>query len=253
MDDIRTGARFRALRQRLGWRQQDLAERAGWSQDVISRIERGHLGSMQLDTIRGVAAELEAQLAVQLRWRGGDLDRLMDEGHAKLAGRMIEILHARSWDVRAEVSYSIYGERGSIDLPAWRPDARALLVVEVKTALVSAEETLRKHDEKVRLAARIAMEQFGWQPTTTGRLLVLPDVSTARRRMDRLASVMRAAYAMRGAAARDWLATPRGTFGGAIFISIGGRDARRPPFTQARRRVRRTSGATEPWPGRGAP
>ena len=125
-----------------------------------------------------------------------------------------------------------------MDILAWHTATRTLLVVEVKTELTSAEETLRKHDEKVRLGARIAGEQFGWRPTTVGRLLVLPEGSTARRRLDRIASVLDAAYPIRRGAARDWLARPAGAFAGLVFVtatetsSRGGRSAR------SRRRIR---------------
>jgi Holliday junction resolvase-like predicted endonuclease len=71
----------------------------------------------------------------------------------------------------------VYGERGSIDLLAWHEATRTLLVVEVKTEVASIEATLRKHDEKVRLARRVAADRFGWQATVTSRLLVLPRTS----------------------------------------------------------------------------
>jgi hypothetical protein len=40
------------------------------------------------------------------------------------------------------VTFSIYGERGSIDLLAWHSETRTLLVVELKSELTSIEETL---------------------------------------------------------------------------------------------------------------
>jgi hypothetical protein len=90
-----------------------------------------------------------------------------------------------------------------------------LLVIEVKTDLVSVEETLRKHDEKVRLAPGIAERQFGWRPTTAGRLLVLPDNSTPRRRLARHAGVLRTAYPVAGGPARTWIRTPAGPLDGS--------------------------------------
>ena len=64
MDDVRLGARFRALRHRLGWRQVDLANRAGVTQDDVSRIERGRTANMPLRKLRQVADALEADLAI---------------------------------------------------------------------------------------------------------------------------------------------------------------------------------------------
>lgn len=221
MNDVQIGIRFRALRHRLRLTQSDLAERAGVSQDAISRIERGRLEEVALRTVRRVALELEADLEHLLRWRGGDLDRLVDEGHAALAGRVARLLEADGWQARFEVSYSVYGERGSIDILAWHPAARTLLVVEVKTELVAIEETLRKHDAKVRLAPAIARDRFGWTPAAAGRLLVLPSASTPRRRVDRHKAVMDSAYPLRAATLRNWLRDPAGAAAGLLFVEVG--------------------------------
>jgi transcriptional regulator with XRE-family HTH domain len=223
MEDVRIGARVRALRHRLGWRQADLAAKAGVSQDLVSRIERGRLEGIPLREVRRVVAALDAQLVVGVRWRGGDLDRLIDEGHAALAGRAIRLLGEAGWEVRAEVSYSIYGERGSIDLLAWHPPTRSLLVVEIKTAVMSIEETIRKHDQKARLAGRIAIESLGWRPASVSRLLVLPDQSTARRRVQRHDQVMATAYPTRTSNARTWLRVPAGVVSALIFVPIADR------------------------------
>ncbi len=219
MQDVWIGARFRALRQRLAWRQQDLAARAGVSQHVVSLIERGRLEEVSLAKIRRVARALDADFSSQLRWRGGDLDRLADEGHAAIVDRAVALLGQGGWELRVEVSYSVYGERGSIDVLAWNAGERVLLVVEVKTELVAIEETLRKHDEKARLAARIAAEQFGWNARLVARLLVLPSLPTPRRRVARHAGVMLAAYPDRGTELRRWLVAPtRRAVAGLLFL-----------------------------------
>jgi transcriptional regulator with XRE-family HTH domain len=208
------------LRQRLGWRQQDLAGRADVTQDDVSRVERGRLDAMPIGKVRRIAAALEADLPIGLRWRGGDLDRLMDEGHAALVGLVATALRELGWHVRLEVSFSVYGERGSIDILAWHPAARVLLVVEVKTELVAIEETLRKHDQKARLAPRIASEQFGWKAIGAARLLVLPSLSTPRRRVERHAAVMDVAYPLRGASLRRWIGSPTGPAAGLLFLDV---------------------------------
>jgi len=219
MNDAQIGRRVRALRLRLGRRQRDIAARAGVSQDVISLIERGRLERVSIKVIRRVAQALDAELAMTVRWRGGDLDRLLDEGHAGLIGAVVALLRRHGWQVRAEASYSEYGERGSIDILAWHPVDRTLLVIEVKTELTSVEETLRKHDEKARLAAKVALKQFGWHARTTSRLLVLPDLSTPRRRVERHATVLTVAYPVRGSAVRSWLGTPLDAISGLLFIA----------------------------------
>jgi transcriptional regulator with XRE-family HTH domain len=219
MDDVRIGLLVRAVRHRLGWRQQDVAARACVSQDTVSRIERGQLDALQLRTIRSVLRALEVYLAQEVRWRGGDLDRLADASHAALVSRVCALLESAGWIVRPEVSFAIYGERGSVDVVAWHPEGRILLVVEVKTTLNSVEETLRRHDVKVRLAPRVVADRFGWVPATVGRLLVLPDLSTARRRVASHDHVLRAAYPSRGRDAVAWLRDPSSSRSMMVFLS----------------------------------
>jgi transcriptional regulator with XRE-family HTH domain len=234
VDDIATGRRFRALRQRLGWRQADLGARAGLAQDTVSRIERGRFDGIPVRRLRAVAHALDAQVVISIRWRGGDLDRLVDEGHAVIVGRVASLLDARGWEIRPEVTFAVYGERGSIDVLAWHPPTRTLIVVEVKTELTSVEETLRRHDVKARLAAAIAAERFGWRPAHIARLLVLPDTSTARRRVERHTSVLVRAYPHRGSVVRNWLRDPStpiasSPIAGLVFVTPtrSGRTARK--------------------------
>jgi hypothetical protein len=203
------------------------------SQSVVSFVERGRFDRVSLKAIRSVATALEAEVVLFLRWRGGDLDRLLDEGHASLVGATIDMLQRDGWHVRTEVSYSDYGDRGSIDILAWHPPTRTLLVIEVKTELVSVEETLRKHDEKTRLGPKVAREQFGWHTAATARLLVLPDLSTPRRRVERQAAVLDVAYPMRGQAIRSWLRSPGGSISGLMFVT-----SRRTTAAVSRKRVR---------------
>lgn len=161
MDDVRLGTALRMLRLRRGLRQIDVARRIGSSQQLVSKIERGDLPTVSLGAIREVAEALEATATLELRWRGAALDRLLGERHAGLVANVVALLGRLGWDVVAEVSYSEWGERGSIDVLAWDRTTRSLLVFEVKTELGSIEATLRKHDEKTRLAPRIARSRFG--------------------------------------------------------------------------------------------
>jgi transcriptional regulator with XRE-family HTH domain len=184
VDDVQLGRSIRALRRRRGWRQADLAAAAGVSQTLVSSLERGHLDGVAMGTLRRVLAALDARVEVGVRWRGGALDRLLDERHASLVGRVVEQLQSAGWVVRVEASYAHYGERGSVDVLAFHPASRTLLIVEGKTELASIEATLWKVDEKVRLA-RILANGAGWEARMAARLLVLPSTTTARRAVKR--------------------------------------------------------------------
>jgi transcriptional regulator with XRE-family HTH domain len=223
MNDVQLGRTLRALRRHLGLRQIDLGERAGVSQQWVSDIERGRAAHVTHGTLRRLFLAVDADAVTFVRWRGGELDRLLDEGHADIVGRIVQLLGRRGWQVLTEVTYSEWGERGSVDVLAWHPATRTVLVVEVKTEVASAEELLRRHDAKVRLAPTLALDRFGERPAAIGRLLVVADSPTNRRRVERLRAVIGTAYPARGRDVRLWLRRPAGSLAGAMFIA-GSRD-----------------------------
>lgn len=218
VDDVRLGRFVRAARLRLRWRQCDLAERADVSQQEISIIERGHVGGVPIRTLRSVLRALDASVEYDLRWRGGAIDRLLDERHAALVGATVESLRANGWETRVEVTYSRYGERGSIDVLGWRAVEAALAVGEIKSDFTSVEQTLRKHDEKVRLAPAIVREREGWAPRAVGRVLVLPDTRTSRRRLERARASLASSYPLGQREVRAWLRHPVGSMGGVLLV-----------------------------------
>src|SRR5687768_15752036 len=117
MQDIRLGAAFRAVRLRRGWRQADVAARAGVSRSLVSLIERGHLDSVSLAILRRVAGVLDIRIDLVARWRGGELDRLLNAGHSALHESVAAFFSdLPGWMRAPEVSFSIDGERGVIDI-----------------------------------------------------------------------------------------------------------------------------------------
>ena len=239
MDDQRTGSALRALRRRRGLRQVDVARAAGLSQTTISKAERGHFADLSVGTLRRAFAAVDVRLDVDVWWRAGDLDRLLDERHAGLCSLVANTMTSHGWDVRSEVTFSRYGERGSIDLLAWRPEQAALLVCEIKTELASVEETLRRLDVKRRLASDIAREALGVRPKLVGRVLVLPERSAIRAAVARHETVLRASLPDRGLAVRSWLDRPAGPLSGIWIVSPGRTPAGSGSRPDAGKRVRR--------------
>lgn len=228
MDDVRSGRILRALRRRLGLTQKELGRRAGVSQQMISLIERGHGSRLSASTLRRVFAAVDARWEPTITWRGGELDRLLDEEHSRIVAEVVRRLAERGWDVAVEVTYSEFGERGSIDVLAARHDRAAALAVEVKSDLTAVEATVRKLDEKDRLVRRVVCRQrFGFPPRHVGRLLVLPASQTARRRVRASDRVLTAAFPARGAAVRSWIRRPDGDVSGLLFLAIQERPGRR--------------------------
>lgn len=241
MQDARVGRIVRALRRRRRWRQADLALRAGIGQTTVSLIERGHLEGTPLATLRRVFGALDASIDLEPRWRGGALDRLLDERHAALVGFVVRHLRTSGWETAVEVTFAVYGERGAIDVLAIRSAAQAgdrhgptyhrpeppghrrggttALVVEVKTELTSVEAMLRTLDAKVRLAPELVAARFGRRPSVVGRLVVAPADSTVVRRTRVAADVLEAAIPARGWEVRRWISDPAGPLDGLWLVS----------------------------------
>jgi hypothetical protein len=179
-----------------------------------------------MDALRRVFAAVGAGFDGQVLWRGPALERLLDARHAALVDASATRLQRAGWDVIPEVTYSVFGERGSIDLLGSRRDRLAVVVEEVKSELARAEETLRKLDEKVRLTGGIARDRLGWMPTSIGRILVLPDTDRARRQVGEHAPVFDVALPAKGPEVRAWLREPAGPMAGILFVADIDRDGR---------------------------
>ena len=152
---------------------------------MISKIERGEIAVVPLRVLRAVAGVLGASVDLKLHWHGEGLDRLLDEAHARLVDETVVLLREAGWDVAVGVSFSILGERGSIDVLAWHATTASLLVIEVKSVVPDSQATLHGLDRKARLAPRLA-EERGWECRNVGRLLVVGESSTSRLRISRL-------------------------------------------------------------------
>ena len=75
-------------------------------------------------TVHGVALALDAWVAYSVRWRGGELDRVLSAGHAAMHEALARWLAALpAWELAPEVSFSIFGERGIIDALCWHAES----------------------------------------------------------------------------------------------------------------------------------
>src|SRR2546426_9859049 len=110
-----------------GLRQIDVAVRAAVSQGTVSLIERGHIATLSIATARNVFAAVDAGFEGAVIWRGGGFDHLLDERHARLVGAAVNRLRAAGWEMSVEATYSVYGERGSIDVLAGHKSTRTIL------------------------------------------------------------------------------------------------------------------------------
>ena len=219
----RTIARsLKALRRRKRWSQLRLGNAIGISQSEVSRRARGALESCTVSDVERWSIALGAHLLMDLRVEG---ERpLTDAAHAEMQNWLAGVLRGAGWIVEPEVSFNHYGDRGRIDLLAMHLGARVLLVVEIKTRLLDAQEVIGRVDVKRRVAPIIA-RQRGWSPATVLPALVLKEESTTRRRLVAHAALF-ANYSLRGRSASAWLRQPRRPVPGGMLIVALPRPAR---------------------------
>ncbi len=244
MDGILFGRGFRALRIRRRLTQLDLAGRAGTSRGVIVRIERGGAADVTVETLERVAAPLGARVVCRLSWNGEGLDRLLDSSHAAIVEQVVRILGGAGWLVATEVSFNHFGERGSIDILAFHPGTRLLLVIEVKSVVPDVQASLVTLDRKERLALEIARGR-GWNAVSVSRLLVIREDRTSRRRIEDHAATFANAFPDRARVVRGWLRQPDRVrpLRGLWFLSNGSQTDTTQRVRRPRRRAERGPGA----------
>jgi hypothetical protein len=206
-------------------------------------MERGHFGSQSIDTIRAVASALEIRVDLVGRWRAGDLDRLLNAGHSALHESVARMFRDElpAWILAPEVSFAIFAERGVIDILAWHPGRRALLVIELKTDLADMNELMGTLDRKRRLARQVALAR-GWDPLTVSAWLIISSSRTNRRRIEAHQAMLAAALPDDGRSIRAWLRDPVRPLGGLSFwTDIRPGTGRHSP--RSIRRVRRAAAA----------
>ncbi len=241
MDGSRIGRGLRAIRIRANSTQKEVANRSNVPRAVIASIERGNLARVRVGQLQAVAVALGADLDLALRWNGTELDRLLNAGHSAMHVLVVGTLTAAGWEVVPERSFSIWGERGVIDLLAWHAATRSLLVAELKTEIVDVQRLIGTVDRYRRLAPQV-VDDLGWEPITVGVWVAVAGSPTNRRRLGEHAAVLRAAFPSDGRTVAGWLRRPSGRLAALSFLSDA-RVANRTAARSSRRRVRAASRA----------
>jgi hypothetical protein len=183
-----------------------------------------------------------ARARLTVWWNGAALDRLIDQRHAEVVEAICLRLAGSAWRKATEVTFSEFGERGSLDVFAAQEAANAACIFEAKSEWGSLEETLRRLDVKVRLAPKLCRLTFGFTPRIVGAVVVLPEDRNARRIADRHQATLGTALPARGPEVRRWLREPIGPLRGLWFLSDVGavRSARPPPAQNGQIRSQRS-------------
>jgi len=234
---MRVGALFRVVRLRRGLRQVDVGRSSRTSQQLVSLLELGQVERVGLTSARRVGAALGIHLDLEPRYRGADAYRLLDAGHAAVVETIVRRLHGLGWASEVEFTFNHFGERGSVDVLAWREQGSVVAVIEVKTRLVDVQDTLSALDRKVRIVPQLVRGQRGWRPRVVGRILILPDTTSNRSAVARHSATLRAVMPATSREVLHWWRDPGASTGGIWFLSgtshVGGKR-----LTAGRRRVR---------------
>lgn len=265
MEDQAVGAVFRAVRLRRRLRQEDVAAAARMDRAWVSRVERGQLGAASVGRLRELGAVLEIQLDLVARYRGGEVARVVSERHARMHELVAELLvPAPGWEFASEVTFSLWGERGVIDILAWHAGRRVLLVIELKTEIPDPAGLVAQVDRYRRLAPEIARNR-GWRPAVIATWVLVAESDMNRRQLARHRALLRNAFPLDGRSLRRWLRDPvvrsiRGAGGqeraaGPVQLSglgfladaaTGITNGRLGPTKRVRGRTNLVSGATAP-------
>ena len=215
----RLGAVIRDARILIGWTQRQLADRAGTSQPVICRIELGKTEAIDLLVAERVLVALGMRGRLELEGRHlADRRRQRDAVHARLTGFVARRLERTGWLTATEVPIGDAAPRGWIDLLAFRPIDRALLVEESKTDLPDMgglQRRLAFYDREAWACAAL----LGWRPSRSAVIVVALDSRDVARRLADNRDLLNVAFRTDAAELSAWLDDPGRAMPGAWTIA----------------------------------
>jgi transcriptional regulator with XRE-family HTH domain len=218
MDDVLVGRGFRALRKRRGWTQRDLSAKAAVPQSTISLVEAGRIEAVSLPTVRKIGRALGMAVELRPSWPISDVAKLLDSEHARLVERVVRHLRVAGWEVVVEYTFNDYGDRGAVDILAWHPGRRALLIVEIKTRIADVQDLHAALDRKSRVVPRPVARERSWRALTIGKLLVVADSDANRARIRSHAETFAVTFPAGSRGVRRWIGDPIGPLAGLWFV-----------------------------------
>ena len=177
------------IRTAIRWSQHELSRRTGVSQSTISRIEAAKLDDVPLGTVAVLLEAMGGRLRVEAEAPFlGDRGLQIDPAHARMSGYVTRRLERCGWRVATEVEVGGNRSRGWIDVLAFSPATRNVLVIELKTDLHNLgaiDRTLGWYEREAWFAAR----RLGWRPSAVvgSLLLLMTDENDATIRFNRAA------------------------------------------------------------------
>jgi hypothetical protein len=175
---------------------------------MISRLESGQLSNVTLRTISqmldvlGIHADLTSVLPILVN---PPIQR--DAAHARCSSSVRRRLERLGWTAAQEVEVISGTARGWIDVLAYHPQARSMLVIEIKTEVRDIGAIQRSIAWYEREAAAAA-GRLGWHPVRqASALLLLETVANDIAVIDNR-EVLRQSFPTRAAGLATWLLDP---------------------------------------------
>jgi len=199
------GAALLRCRRDRGWSQARLAAESGVPQTVVSTIERAVHQNPPLETVRVLCEALDAELIVDIRPARlvGKSDQ-KDPAHAACVAATRRILERVGWMTASEVEISTGRARGFIDLLAFDPFTRRILVIEVKTEIRDVGGLERQVGWYVRAAPAAAL-RLGWHGRSVAGIVVALATTAVDAAVLANRDELAAAFPVRGRAVREVL------------------------------------------------
>jgi transcriptional regulator with XRE-family HTH domain len=229
------------VRVAMGLTQAELSRRSGVSQSQISRIERGRLEDLSIAVLDGLMRALGIRYWLETE-RPQISRSTSDLVHARCSAYVGRRLRAWGWMVSGEVEVGGDRSRGWIDLLAYHPTTKLLLVIEVKTEIVDVgaiERTLNWYSREASNAAR----RLGWRPIRTSAALLVLDSRSNDDRISSNRSIFGHRFPGRAPQLREVIAKGVGPVQGDYLALIDPRSRRRDWLRAARVDGRRTPSA----------
>jgi transcriptional regulator with XRE-family HTH domain len=166
------GLKVRETRLSVRWTQGDLGRAVAVSQSAISEIERGLQPELTIRRVESLLVAMGARLAIDVRPPRLAAAALGDPVHARCCHYAVRRLERSGWLVRTEVEVGGNRSRGWIDVLAFHPSTRMVVVIECKTEirdLGDIERTLHWYEREAPTAAR----RYGWNAVGIASVLLL--------------------------------------------------------------------------------
>ncbi len=234
------GPVVKQARRTIGWSQRQLAARVGISQAWICRVERGTADGLTLDTLDRVLEELGILVKVAPENVNLQERRLQREpAHALAVAYVARRLESADWNVRTEVEIGSGRYRGWIDVLAWHPDSRTVLVVELKTEVRDLGAVQRQMGWYEREAWTAATGTWGRPAALRSALVLLATGANDRTTFD-MRLVIRAWAPLGAGDLAHFIEDPRGHAGGRFVALVDPLSRRRDWLVRTRSQGRRS-------------